>query len=204
MRVRGAVAAAVLLLAGAPALAQSASLSGRVSVTLRGLQLADAGPAVVYLEPLDAPAPAPLGGAAAVRQHAARFEPDFLVVAVGQPVEMPNDDSIFHNVFSYSRPNDFDLGLYRGGDSRTLRFSHAGPVRIYCSIHERMNGLVFVAPSRLYAVPSANGAYRIADVAPGRYRLRVWSQRLPELATEVTLAPGQAAQRDLALGAAKP
>ena len=203
MRWRTAVAAALACAGvfGAPASAQDATVAGQVSFALAGLTLADVGPAVVYLEAIEAAPPRPLRQPAELRQHAARFRPAFLVVAVGQPVDMPNDDTIFHNVFSYSRPNDFDLGLYRSGESRSLHFAHAGPVRIYCSIHERMNGLIFVTPTRLFALPSESGAFRIEGVPPGRYRLHTWSERLPALARELTLAPGESARVEVALGA---
>jgi plastocyanin len=198
-----ALACAVLAQGAAPASAQDASLSGVLSVAVGGLSLADVAPAVVYLEAVDAPLPTPRAarGAAELRQRAARFEPSFLVVAVGQPVEMPNDDTIFHNVFSYSRPNDFDLGLYRSGESRTLHFEHTGPVRLYCSIHERMTGTIFVAPTRLFAIPAAGGAFRIEGVPPGRYRLRVWTARLPGITRELSLAVDEHVRLDLALGA---
>jgi hypothetical protein len=116
---------------------------------------------------------------------------------------MPNDDTIFHNVFSYSRPNDFDLGLYGAGEARSVRFRAPGLVRIYCSIHENMNGLIFVTPSSLYARPDGRGRYRIAAVPAGRYRLRAWSERLPLWTRDLELRPGQAADvevRLLALG----
>jgi plastocyanin len=203
MRARAWVAVACALAASfaGAAGAEDASVAGHVSLALPGVALADVAPAVITLEAVDAPAPPPLREIATLRQHAARFQPAFLVVAVGQPVEMPNDDTIFHNVFSYSRPNDFDLGLYRSGESRTLRFAHPGPVRLYCSIHERMNGLIYVAPSRLFAVADAAGAFRIVGVPAGHYRLHAWTERLPELTRELALAPGEHADVALALGA---
>jgi plastocyanin len=197
--------ATALAASPAPAFAgDDAAIAGRLTIPIERLRLADVAPAVVYLEALEAPLATLLQASAEVRQHSARFEPDFLVVAVGQRIEMPNDDTIFHNVFSYSKPNAFDLGLYRAGESRTLRFDHAGPVRLYCSIHERMNGLIFVAPSRLFAVPGDSGEYRIKRVPPGRYRLHVWTQRLPELSLPVTLAAGEEARLDVSLGAPTP
>lgn len=201
-RLAFAAACALLVLSrAAPGAAQDAALSGVLDVGLGDLTLADVAPAVVYLDAVAAPPPHPARSTGEIRQHTARFEPGFLVVAVGQPIEMPNDDSIFHNVFSYSRPNDFDLGLYRSGASRTLRFAHPGPVRIYCSIHERMNGLIFVAPTRLFAVVSARGEFRIADVPPGRYRLRVWTERLPERGRDLSLEPSENARIEITLGA---
>jgi plastocyanin len=198
---RGFACLGALAGAATPSLAHEAVVSGVLSVAFERLSLADVTPAVVYLEAIEAPSVQAPRQNAEVRQRAARFSPGFLVVTVGQPIEMPNDDTIFHNVFSYSRPNDFDLGLYRSGDSRTLRFEHAGPVRLYCSIHERMNGLIFVAPTRLFAVPSPSGDFRIPNVPPGRYRLRVWSERVPGLARELTLDGDEHVRLELALGA---
>jgi plastocyanin len=200
-RLAAGVAAGLLLAASAQAHAP-ASVRGRVSVGVASVALADAGPIVIYLETLAAPPP-PAGAGATIRQHLARFEPGFTVVPVGAPVRMPNEDTIFHNVFSYSRPNDFDLGLYGAGEARTVRFSAPGPVRIYCSIHERMTGLIFVTPSVLHATPAASGEYRIGGVPAGRYRLHAWSERLPVWTRELELGPGENADvevRLLALG----
>jgi len=203
--VRRALLALVLLaFTGNAQASETTSLSGRLGVGVDGLTLADAGNVVVFLEATtETPAP---GGAppasAEVRQIGAHFEPAFLAVEVGQTVEMPNDDVIYHNVFSYSEPNDFDLGLYAAGESHSLRFEHAGLVRIYCSIHEEMNGSIFVAPTRLFAIPDSTGRYSISEVPAGEYRLHVWSARLPELVRVVEIPSGSPTVIDLALGAA--
>jgi plastocyanin len=199
---RAAAWALGLALAAGAAAAEPATVHGRIRVGVAGVALVDAGPIVVYLEAVSAPPP-PAPARAEIRQHLARFEPAFTVVPVGAEVRMPNDDTIFHNVFSYSRPNDFDLGLYGAGDARTVRFRSPGLVRIYCSIHEDMNGAIFVVPSSLYARPDARGAYRIDGVPAGRYRLRAWSERLPVWSRELDLRAGEAAEvevRLLALG----
>jgi plastocyanin len=120
-----------------PAAAQeTATISGRVALAVEGIQLADLGQTVVFLESGGA-APAPeRRDKFVIRQRNARFTPEFLAIRAGQTVEMPNDDAIFHNVFSFSKPNHFDLGLYPAGESRRVTFAHAGVVKIYCSIHE--------------------------------------------------------------------
>jgi plastocyanin len=153
---------------------------GRVSLGVAGVPLAAVAPIVVYLEALDPPDP---GGAkpraARMRQHDAHFSPSFLVVAAGAAVEMSNDDAIYHNVFSYSRPNDFDLGLYPAGESRTLVLHHPGMVKLYCSIHESMNATILVTPTRWFDVVDAHGRYALTGVPAGRYRAVVWAERLP-------------------------
>jgi hypothetical protein len=197
--------AALLLLAGAAGAAAAAAgapaaLRGRATLALEGQTLADVQPVVVYLEPIDAPAPAPPAGPRpTVHQRDARFAPRFLAIAAGQSVEMPNDDAIYHNVFSYSKPNDFDLGLYPAGQSRSVKLRHAGAVKLYCSIHESMMGTIFVAPSPWFAVLGADGRFAIEGVPAGRYELATWSERLPTTRREVALRAGEALELDVPL-----
>jgi plastocyanin len=171
--------------------AAGGELRGRVVLDLPGVGLADVVPVVVYLEE---------GGGAArtstnsrpsqLRQKSARFSPPFLVVARGQPVAMPNDDAIYHNVFSFSAPNDFDLGLYPAGESRSVTFRSPGVVRIFCSIHESMNATVFVAPTPWFAVVDGSGDFSIGGVPAGRYQLRTWAEKLPARALAVRVGAG--------------
>ena len=183
---RAGLLAAVGLLFATTA-ANAGEVAGRITLAVEGAKFAQLGPVVVYLEALGDQATPPPGRRAEVRQHAVRFSPDFLVVAVGQRIEMPNDDEIFHNVFSMSAPNDFDLGSYPAGQSKSIAFDHPGLVRIYCSIHDGMRGGIFVAPSRLFDTASAKGYYRISDVPAGRYRMTVWNERLASVTREVSV-----------------
>jgi plastocyanin len=144
---------ASLLLALTPlGVAAAGEVRGRVALGVAGADLAAAGPIVVYLEGVDGPLHfEPPKRKLEIHQKDAEFSPSFLVISAGETVEMPNDDVIFHNVFSYSTPNDFDLGLYPRGQSRNKTFQYPGVVRFYCSIHESMNGTIFVAPSFAHA-----------------------------------------------------
>lgn len=193
-------AALLLLLVAAGASGQdSAVVRGRVVLGVEGARLPDLGPIVVYLEPVGAPSPAARRASPTIRQRYAQFRPGFLAIAAGQTVRMPNDDDIYHNVFSYSKGNEFDLGLYPAGESRSVTFRKPGLVRIYCSIHESMNGTLFVAPSPYFSQASESGSFLIAGVPPGRYRLRTWCERLPETTRELELAPGQSLELELLL-----
>jgi plastocyanin len=180
-----------------------AELRGRVSLGVADLPLAAVAPIVVYLEPLDAKdvASAPRRAPVRMRQRDAHFSPAFLAVAAGQSVEMANDDAIYHNVFSYSRPNDFDLGLYPAGESRTLVLRHPGVVKLYCSIHESMNATILVAPTRWFDVAAANGAYALTGVPAGRYRAVVWAERLPATSRVVEIGAGAPRTLDWVIGA---
>jgi plastocyanin len=182
---------------------ETAVVSGRVTLGVQDVKLADLGQTVVFLDS-SAAQPAPRGARLALHQRNATFQPDFMAIAVGETVEMPNDDQIFHNVFSFSKPNDFDLGMYPSGEKRRVTFSHAGVVKIYCSIHESMSATIFVSPSPWFAVAKDSGSFALEGVPPGRYTLRVWNERLPETKRELTLAAGERRKLELSLDAEAP
>ncbi len=189
-----------LALVSSPALA--GDVKGRLSLDVEGASLDRAGPVVVYLEGTDSPlVTTPRARPLEIRQQDATFTPGFLAIAAGETVVMPNDDVIFHNVFSYSTPNDFDLGLYPRGESRAKTFQYPGVVRLYCSIHESMNATIFVAPSSHFAIVGAGGSFAIRDVPPGKYRLRTWNRRLPPASQLVEVGPGDAVVTELVVAA---
>jgi plastocyanin len=198
-----AVAAIALGLAGpGPVLAaETARVEGRVTLATEGASLGHAGPIVVYLE-----IEQPNGGARRparppeIRQKNATFTPGFLAVQAGQTVRMPNDDDVKHNVYSYSGENEFDLGIYPAGETRSVTLDHPGVVEIHCSIHETMNGTIFVAPSPWYARVDAAGRFVIEDLPPGRYRLRTWSERLPRAEMFLRAMPGSTLSVNVDIG----
>jgi len=156
------------------------------------------GRVVVYLEPLATHGGAQAGEATAtVRQHAQRFSPAFLAVAVGQSVIFTNEDGIYHRIFSYSGSDAFDTGVLKRGDSAEVDFETPGEVHFYCALHPAESGSLFVTPSAWFATVEATGAYRIADVPPGEYQLRVWSEAAAPTSREVTVRAGVSASVDL-------
>lgn len=109
-----------------------------------------------------------------IQQLDRRFSPDLVVVPIGSTVQFPNMDPIFHNIFSLSRPKSFDLGSYDKGETRSVLFSKAGIVDVYCHLHPNMAATVVVAPNRWYARSDRSGQYRIPDVPPGQYTVVAW------------------------------
>jgi hypothetical protein len=109
-----------------------------------------------------------------LNQLGARFQPDLIAVPVGSTVEFPNSDPIFHNVFSLSKAQPFDLGYYRKGQSRTVKFNHPGVVQVYCHIHANMYAAIVVTASPWFQKPSPDGSFSFANVPAGRYRLTAW------------------------------
>jgi hypothetical protein len=121
-----------------------------------------------------------------------------LAIPVGTKVSFRNDDPIFHNIFSLSKPNDFDTGLYKQGATYQQTFRHAGVVQILCNIHSSMLGAIVVVDSPYYAQSEESGAFSIKGVPPGDYELNVWHEASSKV-TEQRLNVGAGGVRGLAL-----
>ena len=135
-----------------------------------------------------------------IAQHGALFSPHVLPVMVGTTVEWPNDDQIFHNVFSMSDAKEFDLGLYKGNPpEKRVTFDKVGRVDVYCSIHSNMHCVILVLENPYFASTDANGHYIIKDVPPGTYKLKAWHERLPADEQEITVPADGTVKADFTL-----
>jgi plastocyanin len=151
--------------------------------------------AVVYLESAPRGAFEDRPGATVVLdQKNENFVPHILAITIGTSVEFLNSDRTYHNVFSLSKANSFDLGRYPPGRAKTVRFDHPGIVRVFCEIHSHMNAFILVFAHRHFAVTGPQGEYRIDGVPPGTYTVSVWhptftarseTVRIPEQGGEV-------------------
>ncbi|HEV8255285.1 MAG TPA: carboxypeptidase regulatory-like domain-containing protein [Vicinamibacteria bacterium] len=142
--------------------------------------LTDRRRAVVYLETAPRGAFETREGARAViDQRDETFLPHVLAVTAGTTVVFTNSDRTYHNVFSLSKDNRFDLGRYGRGHSKSVRFEHPGVVRVFCDIHSHMSAFILVFAHRYFAVTDAEGRYRIDDVPPGTYTVVAWNEGQP-------------------------
>jgi len=150
------------------------SVSGRVSLTKNGGVEQDASRVVVWIEGAHREGGPP--SRPAMKSERKRFTPRVVVVPLEGSVDFPNVDPIYHNVFSVSGANRFDLGLYRAGASKEKKFEQPGLVRVYCNIHPQMIGFVLVVDSDFSAVTSSDGTFRFDGVPFGPHKLKVWHE----------------------------
>jgi hypothetical protein len=111
-----------------------------------------------------------------MQQQNRQLEPELLVLPVGSTVNFPNLDPIFHNIFSLSKAQPFDLGYYPKGKTKSVTFPHSGIVQVYCHVHPNMYGAIVVTSSRWFGKPAADGTFSWQDVPPGKYRLMIWQK----------------------------
>jgi plastocyanin len=198
----GTIALVVTLSAGAAAAVSAGTLRGHVEVLEKdGRKAADTADAVVWVEGPTARLPKAAGATVTMKGKA--FEPRVSVVEVGASVEFPNQDALFHNVFSVSGDNRFDLQLYKKPKSASKVFEHPGIVRIYCNIHPQMSGFVIVRDNPYWARVGADGSYSIPNVPAGSWLVKAWHERSGESSETVQLADSGSVNASFQLDASK-
>jgi plastocyanin len=134
-----------------------------------------------------------------IRQTNEEFVPHVVAVTAGSTVEFPNDDLIFHNVFSLSRVATFDLGRYPRNASKARTFTKPGVVKVFCHLHSHMSAIVRVFPHPYFAVPDRNGRFTIPDVPVGRVEITAWHERAGEVTRSASVEDGSAAELTFSL-----
>jgi plastocyanin len=186
----------LLLVAQTP----GSAVSGRLTLLDKGdRQAEDVGQAVIWLATAQRSSPPPIRAEISTAEK--QFSPHVLVVPLGSTVTFPNHDPFNHNVFSLSEEKPFDLGLYRRGQIRSVRFERAGIVRIYCNVHPQMSALVVVRDNPYYGQPSSDGSFSIPAVPPGHYVLHAWHERSPQISRHLMVPVGGIADLELQLDA---
>jgi plastocyanin len=176
----------------------SARLTGRVELKEKGGRLV---PGEGTLVMVDGPALGEAPPAPVVVSKEKRFTPRVIAVRKGVPVTFPNLDPIFHNAFSRTPGNEFDLGLYRRGASRSVRLNNPGLVRVYCNIHPEMAAYVMVVERGPFATVGADGQFALHGIAPGPRTVRFWSERAGQQEQAVVFRAGAEQRLDAVLDA---
>jgi plastocyanin len=111
-------------------------------------------------------------------QRNMKFIPTVLAIMVGETVDFPNNDKAWHNVYSKGGANDFDLGLYAPGKTRSKKFDKPGVSRILCNAHPNMEGFIVVKEHPFFSTTDSRGNYEIKNVPLGKVRVEIWYPNL--------------------------
>lgn len=149
---------------------------------------------------LEGPGSVPGGSPGPIKltQQGYQFAQSMLVVPRGTTVEFPNDDPDYHNIFSLSRTQRFDLGRYKKSErpAPTVTFKKAGLVRLNCEIHDHMKAYVLVVDSRWYAASDPKGRFKLSGIPAGNYTLHAQFDEKAAWSVPVTVRAGKTTTAD--------
>ncbi len=124
--------------------------------------------------------------AALLDQKGCRYIPHVMGLRVGQRLEIRNSDPMNHN--SKASPM-LNSGFNRAQGPRssiTRKFSDPEVmIRIECNLHPWMSAYIGVLKHPYFAVSSADGAFQLPKLPPGRYTIGAWHEGLGQLRREV-------------------
>ncbi len=127
-----------------------------------------------------------------VEQRGREFSPHLMAISTGSTVSFPNFDNVFHNVFSTSPTGAFDLGLYKSGEAREYTFPKEGIIRLGCNLHANMSAYIAIVAAPAYVVTDDTGHYAFKHLEPGKYKMKVWSERSKApIAQDITIKQGK-------------
>lgn len=120
-----------------------------------------------------------------IMQRGKEFRPYVTAIRVGDDVEFPNGDKVYHSVYSESATCKFHLDEYPKGSSQSVNeFTKAGHVEIFCAIHSHMNAHILVLNNDFFVKPDAKGKFRLENLPPGKHKIQAWH---PKLGTKTQL-----------------
>ena len=149
-----------------PSRALRVSEGGGVADAVVSLDNVRAGPAAPPAQPV-------------LAQRGCRFEPHVQVAMVGQRVRFGNEDPLLHNLraFDGEGATVFDIGFPRAGATARRTVENPGPLRVVCDAGHTFQFAWIHVFSHPYATTTdAEGRFRLLEVPPGRYTVRVWHE----------------------------
>jgi len=160
-------------------------------IGLKGTATSGARPestAVVWLElptPVEHALPSKV-----MHQRNLTFTPHVMAIQTGTTVDFPNEDRVFHNVFSFKDGKVFDLGIYPVGATRRVTFAVPGVTRLFCNIHPGMSAYIVAVDSPYYSAVNDDGTFTIAAVPSGTYKYHAWKPGRDIITGSVTVQQG--------------
>jgi plastocyanin len=127
-----------------------------------------------------------------IDQRGCQFHPHVLIVPAGKSFTLINSDGILHNFRTNSTKNPI-LNKAQPKFKKKLKVKINKPeiIRANCDVHEWMNMWLVVAEHPYYAIADEGGSFKITDVPPGTYTVRLWHETLGQQTRKVTVKAGE-------------
>jgi uncharacterized protein (DUF2141 family) len=66
-----------------------------------------------------------------------------------------------------------------------------GIIRVKCDLHSWMGGWWISAETPYTELSDESGKFSISDIPPGKYKLRIWQEKLGEIVQDLVIKAGE-------------
>jgi plastocyanin len=123
-------------------------------------------------------------------QKSCEYHPYAQIIPVNTTLEITNSDDVLHNIkTSGGSKTSFNMAQPKFKRKLTYDFKNPEIVQVECNVHGWMHAIIVVEDNPYDALTDANGSFKITDVPPGKYTVKVWHSKLGEQTKEVTVGP---------------
>ncbi len=129
-------------------------------------------------------------------QKGCEFKPFLQVMRNESKIAAENSDPVLHNIHTYeiigrTRKTVFNVSQPdRGTVTKKVKLKRGVGMKIECDAHDFMHGFVFVAKNPYFSKVAEDGSYKIDQVPPGKYTLKVWHGTLKGASEKIEIAAG--------------
>lgn len=128
---------------------------------------------------------------AVIDQKNMAFIPHVLPILQGTTVDFLNSDMVQHNVYSLDAVADnFNLGTWLKGETRSFTFNKLGVASIRCNVHVDMLAYVLVLQNPFFARVDNKGNFSITNAPEGKYIIKLWNERFKAEDKQVEVKAG--------------
>jgi len=124
-------------------------------------------------------------------QKGCRYEPRVQAAIVGNSLRIFNSDPVLHNIHGYrEKITDFNIAMPFQGMKTDRKLDKPGVIDLRCDAgHTWMRAWIHVFEHPYFAVTAEDGSFKMDEVPPGKYKLRLWHERLGTQEREVEVLP---------------
>ena len=133
---------------------------------------------------------------AVIDQKGCVYVPHVLGLMVGQQLDILNSDGTLHNIHALPKVNkEFNKALPRSKKLMSVTFDKAeAPFKVKCDVHPWMGAFLGVFDHPYFAVTDDSGSYTISGLAPGKYVIEAWHEKLGSQTADITVDDSGASQ----------
>jgi plastocyanin len=132
-------------------------------------------------------------------QQGCMYKPHMVVLQVGQPLKIKNNDETLHNIHPRPTVNqEFNIGQPRKGMESTKTFDKKEVmIPVGCDVHPWMRSYISVLDNPFFAVTDEDGKYEIKGLPAGEYEIEAVHEKLKSQTSKITVKDGEKATLDL-------